>query len=52
MATCHDPRHAAPCPMCEDCSACVEECLTDYWIEDDGTPWGEVGLRIAKVEGK
>lgn len=46
MATCFDPRHDDPCPDCESCTACMTECSTDYWQEQDGTPWGEVTLQL------
>lgn len=46
MAICKDPRHDEPCQNCETCSGCMEECETRYWFEDDGTPWGDVGLAL------
>jgi hypothetical protein len=45
MAICKDPRHDEPCSA-DDCSECMAECSTEYWFEDDGTPWNEVGLSL------
>jgi len=46
MITCHDPRHAVPCPDVERCTACQEKCSPEHWFEADGTPWGAAGLRL------
>ena len=50
---CEDPRHDKPCVWEEgdECVACMQECSTDYWFEDDGAPWGEVGLKLSE-QGK
>jgi len=48
MTTCHDPRHETPCPNAENCVACMEECCTDYWREEDGSAWGAVGLMVTR----
>jgi hypothetical protein len=47
MAICNDPRHDTPCTA-DDCSECMQECSTEYWTEDDGTPWNEVGLTLSE----